>query len=210
MFKSKVCFIGFFGMQKKHADTYINMWRTLDARADYESYTIADIMRIPRSRHDIIRETFQPKQPHYDTVHCISGGSLYFLLLLQAKKTFTFSKIVFDSGPYTYDHKQTQIYAREVFPITKLLPVKTILNTFHGISTMLALQEEHEKHILYTPHPKLILTSKVDKTFDREFVDQYTRNSGAHRIEFEKGKHANIYNDNKEEYIQSISDFISK
>jgi len=207
MLKSKVCFIGFFGIQKKHTETYINMWRTLGAHTDCENYTTTDIMR-PRSRYEEIRETFQPKQPHYDTVHCISGGSLYFLLLLQAKKTFTFSKIVFDSGPYTFDHKQTQIYAHEVFPITKLLPVKTILNTFHGMSAILKVQEAHKKQVLYTPHPKLILTSKVDNTFDREFVDQYTRNSGAHRVEFETGSHANIYKVNKEEYIQSISDFI--
>lgn len=207
MLKSKVCFIGFFGMQKKHAETYINMWRTLGAHADCENYTIADIMQMPR-RHEEIRETFQPKQPHYDTVHCISGGSLYVLLLIQAIKTFTFSKLIFDSGPYTFDHKQTQIYAHQVFPITKLLPVKNILNAYHGPTTILKLEEAHKKQVLYTPHPKLILTSKLDKTFDREFVDQYARNSGAHRIEFERGKHANIYNDNKEEYLQSISDFI--
>ena len=207
MLKSKVCFIGFFGMQKKHADTYINMWRTLGAHTDCENYSIQNLFRY--SNHEKVRKTFQPKQPHYDTVHCISGGSLYFILLLQAKNTFTFSKIIFDSGPYTFDHKQTQIYAHQMFPFTKLLPVKTILNTCHGIPTMLTLQEAHKKHVLYTPHPKLILTSKVDKTFDRDFVDQYTRNSGAHRIEFEKGIHANIYNDNKEEYIQSISHFIN-
>ena len=207
MLKSKVCFIGFFGMQKKHADIYINMWRMLGAHTDCENYSIKTVVRY--SNHEIILKTFQPKQPHYDAVHCISGGSLYFLLLLQAKKTFTFSKIIFDSGPYTFDNKQTQIYAHQMFPITKLLPVKTILDTCHGMSTMLTLQEAHKKHVLYTPHPKLILTSKLDNTIDREFVDQYTRNSGTHRIEFERGKHANIYNDNKEEYIQSISDFIS-
>ena len=207
MLKSKVCLIGFFGMQKKHADTYINMWRTLGAHTDCENYSIQNLFRY--SKHEEVRKTFRPKQPHYDTVHCISGGSLYFLLLLQAKNTFTFSKIVFDSGPYTFDNKQTQIYAHQMFPITKLLPIKTILNTYHGIPTLLALQEAHKKQVLYTPHKKLILTSKVDKIFDREFVDQYTRNSGTHRIEFERGKHANIYNDNKEEYIQSISDFIN-
>lgn len=203
MLKSKVCFIGFFGMQKKHADTYINMWRTLGADTDCENYSIQNIFRY--SKHEIILKTFQPKQPHYD-----AGGSLYFLLLLQAKNTFTFSKIVFDSGPYTFDNKQTQIYAHQMFPITKLLPIKTILNTYHGIPPLLALQEAHKKHVLYTPHPKLILTSKLDNTIDREFVHQYTRNSGAKRIEFERGKHANIYNDNKEEYIQSISHFIKE
>jgi hypothetical protein len=209
MLKSKVCFIGFFGMKKKHAETYINMWRTLGAHTDCENYTIADIMRM-QSRHEEIRNTFQPKQPQYDTVHCISGGSLYLLLLMQAKNTFTFSKLVFDSGPYTFDHKQTQNYLHQTFPFTKLLPVKPILDTFHGMSTLLALQEAHKKQVLYSPHPKLILTSKLDNTIDREFVDQYNRNSGAHRVEFERGKHANIYNDNKEEYIQSISDFIKK
>jgi len=209
MLKSKVCFIGFFGMQKKHAEPYINMWRTLGAHTDCENYSIADLMR-PQSKHEVIRNTFQPKHSHYDAVHCISGGSLYFLLLLQAKRTFTFSKIIFDSGPYTFDNKQTQIYTHQMFPFTKLLPIKTILNTYHGMPTMLTLQEAHKKQVLYTPHPKLILTSKVDKTFDREFVDQYNRNSRAHRIEFERGKHANIYNDNKEKYIQSISDFIQK
>jgi hypothetical protein len=208
MLKSKVCFIGFFGMQKKHANIYTNMWRTLGAHADCENYSIQNLFRF--SKHEEICKTFQPKQPHYDTVHCISGGSLYFLLLLQAKKTFTFSKIIFDSGPYTFDHKQTQIYAHQMFPFTKPLPVESILNACHGISTMLTLQEAHKKQVLYTPHPKLILTSKVDTIFDREFVDQYTRNSGAKRIEFEKGSHANIYKVNNEEYTQHIYDFIKK
>jgi hypothetical protein len=209
MLKSKVCFIGFFAMKKKHAEPYINMWRTLGARTDCEDYNLLDIMRT-QSIHEKIQETFQPKQPHYDAVHCISAGSLYLLFLMQAKRTFTYSKIIFDSGPYTFDHKHTQIVAHETFPFTKLLPVESILNAYHGLPMMLSLQEAHKKKVLYTPHPKLILTSNIDKTFDREFVNQYTRNSGAHRIEFERGKHANIYNNNKEEYIQSISDFINK
>jgi hypothetical protein len=209
MLKSKVCFIGFFSMKKKHAEPYINMWRTLGARTDCEDYNLVDIMRT-QSRYEKIQETFQPKQPHYDAVHCISAGSLYLLFLMQAKRTFTYSKIIFDSGPYTFDHKQTQIVAHEMFPFIKLLPVESILNAYHGLPIMLTLQEAHKKKVLYTPHSKLILTSKVDKTFDREFVNQYTRTSGAHRIEFERGKHANIYNNNKEEYLQSISDFINK
>ena len=208
MLKSKVCFIGFFGMQKKHAETYINLWRTLDADADYESYSSHSVLR--PSRHDVIRNTFQPKQPHYDVVHCISGGSLYLLLVMQAKKTFTYSKIIFDSGPYTVDHKQTQIYAHQTFPFTRIIPVRTIMNAYFGMPLVLQLHEAHKKHVLYTPHPKLILTSNVDKTIDREYVDQYTRSSGAHRVEFETGKHANIYKFNKENYTQSILDFFKK
>jgi hypothetical protein len=145
---------------------------------------------------------------HYDIVHCISGGSLYLHLLLTSKKTFTYSKIIYDSGPYTFDHKQTEIYAHQTFPITKCLPVKNILNAVNGDASI-TLIDEH-KNTLYTSHEKLVLTSKLDKTIDREFVMKYIHDSSAKHIEFSKGIHANLYSTNKEEYTASLFDFIKK
>jgi hypothetical protein len=160
------------------------------------------------SNHKTTRELFEPKKNHYDIVHCISGGSLYLHLLLTSKKTFTYSKIIYDSGPYTFDHKQTEIYAHQTFPITKCLPVKNILNAVNGDATV-TLIDEH-KSTLYTSHEKLVLTSKLDKTIDRDFVMKYIHDSGAKHIEFSKGVHANLYLTNKEEYTQSLVDFIKK
>jgi hypothetical protein len=160
------------------------------------------------SNHKTTRELFEPKKNHYDIVHCISGGSLYLHLLLTSKKTFTYSKIIYDSGPYTFDHKQTEIYAQQTFPITKCLPVKNILNAVNGDATV-TLIDEH-KSTLYTSHEKLVLTSKLDKTIDRDFVMKYIHDSGAKHIEFSKGVHANLYLTNKEEYTQSLVDFIKK
>jgi hypothetical protein len=207
MSKLSVCFIGFFGMKQQHANKYIDLWNNLNASTNYYKYSAyKDI--ITYSNHKKTRELFEPKKNHYDIVHCISGGSLYLHLLLTSKKTFTYSKIIYDSGPYTFDHKQTEIYAHETFPITKCLPVKNILNAVNGDATM-TLIDEH-KSTLYTSHNKLVLTSKFDKTIDREFVMKYIHDSGAKHIEFSKGYHANLYLTNKEEYTQSLVDFIKK
>jgi hypothetical protein len=207
MSKLSVCFIGFFGMKQQHANKYIDLWNNLNASTNYYKYSdYKDILTT--SNHKKTRELFEPKKNHYDIVHCISGGSLYLHLLLTSKKTFTYSKIIYDSGPYTFDHKQTEIYAHETFPITKCLPVKNILNAVNGDATM-TLIDEH-KSTLYTSHNKLVLTSKFDKTIDRDFVMKYIHDSGAKHIEFSKGYHANLYLTNKEEYTQSLVDFIKK
>ena len=39
---------------------------------------------------------------------------------------------------------------------------------------------------------------------------KYIYKSGAKHIEFNNGKHANIYLENKEEYTQSLFDYIKK
>jgi hypothetical protein len=205
MSKINVCFIGFFGMKDKHVSKYVNLWNTLNASTDFYKYSAyKDILR--SSNHKVLRESFEPKKMHYDIVHCISGGSLYLHLLLTSKKTFTYNKIIYDSGPYTFDHKQTENYAHQTFPITRLLPVKNILNAING-NVASQLKDEH-KNNLYTPHKKLVLTCKTDYTIDRKFVNQFIHGSGAHNIEFNKGGHANLYQPNKEEYTQSLHDFI--
>ena len=207
MSKLSVCFIGFFGIKQQHANKYIDLWNTLNASTNYYKYSAyKDILT--SSSHKTTRELFEPKKNHYDIVHCISGGSLYLHLLLTSKKTFTYSKIIYDSGPYTFDHKQTEIYAHDAFPITKCLPVKNILNAVNGDAAM-TLIDEH-KSTLYTPHNKLVLTSKMDKTIDRDFVMKYIDKSGAKHIEFSKGRHANLYLTNKEEYTESLVDFMKK
>jgi len=207
MLKINVCFIGFFGMKQQHVNKYSNLWNSLNASTDFYRYNAyKDILRT--SNYYANREVFEPKKMHYDIVHCISGGSLYLHLLLTSKKTFTYNKIIYDSGPYTFDHKQTEIYAHETFPITQCLPIKNILNAING-NRALKLKEEHKLN-LYTPHEKLVLTSKLDKTIDREFVMKYIDKSGAKHIEFNNGKHANIYLTNQEEYTQSLFDFIRK
>ena len=205
MSKSSVCFIGFFGMKDKHVSKYVNLWNSLNASTDFYKYSAyKDILC--SSNHKIIRESFEPKKMHYDVVHCISGGSLYLHLLLTSKKTFTYSKIVYDSSPYTFDHKQTEIYAQQTFPITRFLPVKNILNTING-NVLSILKDEHKSN-LYTPHNKLVLTCKSDNTIDREFIRQFIHGSGSQHVEFCKGSHANLYQPNKEEYTQSLNDFI--
>jgi hypothetical protein len=207
MSKLSVCFIGFFGIKQQHVNKYIDLWNNLNTSTDCYKYSAyKDILT--SSNHKTNREFFEPKKTHYDIVHCISGGSLYLHLLLTSKKTFTYSKIIYDSGPYTFDHNQTEIYAHQTFPITKCLPVKNILNAINENSA-LKLKEEH-KSTLYTSHNKLALTSKLDKTIDREFVMKYIHDSGAKHIEFSKGVHANLYLTNKEEYTQSLFDFIKK
>jgi hypothetical protein len=207
MSKLSVCFIGFFGIKQQHVNKYIDLWNNLNTSTDCYKYSAyKDILT--SSNHKTTRELFEPKKTHYDIVHCISGGSLYLHLLLTSKKTFTYSKIIFDSGPYTFDHNQTEIYAHQTFPTTKYFPVKNILNAINGNSA-LKLKEEH-KNTLYTSHNKLALTSKLDKTIDREFVMKYIHDSGAKHIEFSKGGHANLYLTNKEEYTQSLFDFIKK
>jgi len=209
MSKLSVCFIGFFGIKQQHANKYIDLWNKLNASTNYYKYSAyKDILTISNHNHKTNRELFEPKKNHYDIVHCISGGSLYLHLLLTSKKTFTYSKIIYDSGPYTFDHKQTEIYAHQTFPITKCLPVKNIFNAING-DIMAILKDEH-KSTLYTSHNKLVLTSKLDKTIDREFVMKYIHDSGAKHIEFSKGVHANLYLTNKEEYTQSLVDFIKK
>ena len=207
MSKLSVCFIGFFGIKQQHVNKYIDLWNNLNTSTDCYKYSAyKDILT--SSNHKTTRELFEPKKTHYDIVHCISGGSLYLHLLLTSKKTFTYSKIIFDSGPYTFDHNKTEIYAHQTFPTTKYFPVKNILNAINGNSA-LKLKEEH-KNTLYTSHNKLALTSKLDKTIDREFVMKYIDDSGAKHIEFSKGGHANLYSTNKEEYTQSLVDFIKK
>lgn len=207
MSKLNVCFIGFFGMKDNHASKYVNLWNSLNASTDCYKYSAyKHILRT--SNHKILRESFEPKKMHYDVVHCISGGSLYLHLLLTSKKTFTYSKIIYDSGPYTFDHKQTENYAHQTFPITRLLPVKNILNAING-NVASQLKDEHKSN-LYTPHKKLVLTCKSDNVIDREFIKQFIYCSGAHNIEFNKGNHANLYKSNKEEYIQSFNDFIKR
>ena len=207
MSKLSVCFIGFFGIKNQHVNKYIELWNGLNASTNYYKYSAyKDVLTC--SSNKITRELFEPKKNHYDIVHCISGGSLYLHLLLTSKKTFTYSKIIYDSGPYTFDHKQTEIYAHQTFPITKCLPVKNILNAVNG-DVAAILKDEH-KSTLYTSHNKLALTSKLDKTIDREFVMKYIHDSGAKHIEFSKGGHANLYSTNKEEYTQSLVDFIKK
>ena len=207
MSKLSVCFIGFFGIKQQHANKYIDLWNNLNASTNYYKYSAyKDVLST--SSYKTTRELFEPKKNHYDIVHCISGGSLYLHLLLTSKKTFTYSKIIYDSGPYTFDHKQTEIYAHQTFPITKCLPVKNILNAVNG-GVAAILKDEH-KSTLYTSHEKLVLTSKLDKTIDREFVMKYIDDSGAKHIEFSKGSHANLYSTNKEEYTQSLFDFIKK
>jgi hypothetical protein len=207
MSKLSVCFIGFFGIKQQHVNKYIDLWNNLNASTNYYKYSsYKDIFT--SSNHKTTRELFEPKKNHYDIVHCISGGSLYLHLLLTAKKTFTYSKIIYDSGPYTFDHKQTEIYIHQTYPITKFLSVKNILSAMNE-NEMLKLKEEH-KNNLYTPHEKLVLTSKLDKTIDRDFVMKYIDKSGAKHTEFSKGQHANLYLTNKEEYTQSLVDFIKK
>jgi len=207
MSKLSVCFIGFFGIKQQHANKYIDLWNNLNASTNYYTYSAYKDLILTTSSHKT-RELFEPKKNHYDIVHCISGGSLYLHLLLTSKKTFTYSKIIYDSGPYTFDHKQTENYAHETFPITKCLPVKNILNAVNG--DFLAILKDEHKSNLYTSHEKLVLTSKLDKTIDREFVMKYIHDSGAKHIEFSKGSHANLYSTNKEEYTQSLFDFIKK
>jgi hypothetical protein len=207
MSKLSVCFIGFFGIKHQHVNKYIDLWNNLNASTNYYKYSpYKDLLTI--SNYKTTRELFEPKKNHYDIVHCISGGSLYLHLLLTSKKTFTYSKVIYDSGPYTFDHKQTQIYTHQTFPITKCLPVKNILNAVNGNATV-TLIDEH-KTTLYTSHEKLVLTSKLDKTIDRDFVMKYIDKSGAKHTEFSKGGHANLYLTNKEEYIASLFDFIKK
>lgn len=207
MSKLSVCFIGFFGIKQQHANKYIDLWNNLNASTNYYTYSAYKDLILSTSSHKT-RELFEPKKNHYDIVHCISGGSLYLHLLLTSKKTFTYSKIIYDSGPYTFDHKQTENYAHQTFPITKCLPVKNILNAVNGDAVAI-LKDEH-KSTLYTSHNKLVLTSKLDKTIYREFVMKYVHDSGAKHIEFSKGSHANLYLTNKEEYTQSLFDFIKK
>ena len=207
MSKLSVCFIGFFGIKQQHVNKYIDLWNNLNTSTDCYKYSAyKDILT--SSNHKTTRELFEPKKTHYDIVHCISGGSLYLHLLLTSKRTFTYSKIIYDSSPYTFDIKHSELYVHQRFPITRYLPVKNILNAITG-NDMLKLKEEH-KFNLYTPHEKLILTSKLDKTIDREFVMKYISDSGAQHIEFSKGNHANIYLENKEEYTASLFDFIKK
>jgi hypothetical protein len=208
MSKLSVCFLGFFGMKQQHANKYIDLWNNFNASTNYYKYSAyKDVLT--SSSYKTTRELFEPKKNHYDIVHCISGGSLYLHLLLTSKKTFTYSKIIYDSGPYTFDHKQTEIYAHETFPITKCLPVKNILNAING-DVGAIMKNEHKNTLYNTSHEKLVLTSKLDKTIDREFVMKYIHDSGAKHIEFSKGNHANLYSTNKEEYTQSLFDFIKK
>lgn len=207
MSKLSVCFIGFFGIKHQHVNKYIDLWNNLNASTNYYKYSpYKDLLTI--SNYKTTRELFEPKKNHYDIVHCISGGSLYLHLLLTSKKTFTYSKVIYDSGPYTFDHKQTEIYIHQTYPITKFLSVKNIFSAMNE-NEMLKLKEEH-KNNLYTSHEKLVLTSKLDKTIDRDFVMKYIDKSGAKHIEFNKGQHANLYLTNKEEYTASLFDFIKK
>ena len=71
------------------------------------------------------------------------------------------------------------------------------------------VKEEHKSN-LYTSHEKLVLTSKLDKTIDRKFVMEFIHSSGSQHLEFLKGSHANLYQSNKEEYTQTLIDFIKK
>ena len=207
MSKLNVCFIGFFGMKPRHANKYVNLWNGLNASTDVYNYSYyKDILKF--TNHNKIRELFQPKKIHYDVVHCISGGSLYLHLLLTSKNTFTYSKIVYDSGPYTFDHKQTEIYAHETFPITRWLSVKNIMSAISGDAET-KLKEEHKSN-LYSSHEKLVLISKLDKTIDQKFVMEFINSSGSQHLEFCKGSHANLYQTNQEEYTQTLIDFIKK
>lgn len=207
MSKLNVCFIGFFGMKSRHANKYVNLWNGLNMTSDVYNYSYKDIFHI--SSYSKFRESFQPKKKHYDVIHCISGGSLYLHLLLTSKNTFTYSKIIYDSGPYTFDHKQMEIYAHETFPITRCLPVKNIMNAINGDKVVSILKEEHKSN-LYGSHEKLVLTGKLDKTIDRKFVMEFIHSSGSQHLEFYKGSHANLYQPNKEEYTQTLIEFIKK
>jgi hypothetical protein len=205
MSKLNICFIGFFGIKNNHVDKYIKLWDSLNASTDYYKYDVfKDLFNA--SNYKKKRELFEPKKEHYDVIHCISGGSLYLHMLLTSKRNFTYSKIIYDSSPYTFEPKQVEVYAHQTFPITKYLPIKNIVNLYNE-EAYKSLRIEH-KNTLYSQHKKLVLTSKLDKTIDREFVLKFIDNSRAQHLEFCQGKHANLYSYNKEEYTQSLSDFI--
>jgi|688.fasta_scaffold290556_1 hypothetical protein len=207
MSKLSVCFIGFFGIKNNHVDKYIKLWNSLNASIDYYKYdSFKDLFNT--SNHKKMRELFEPKKKHYDIIHCISGGSLYLHILLTSKQNFTYSKIIYDSGPYTFEPKQVEIYLNQTYPITKCLPIEKIVNLYNEDSYK-TLRIEH-KNTLYSQHEKLVLTNKLDKTIDQDFVLQFIDKSRAKHIEFYQGKHANLYNYNKEEYTQSLIDFINK
>ena len=195
----QILFIGFFGMQQKHAGIYINMWKNLGANVDNEVYRINDTFNI--YKHHKIRNKFIPKKQHYDIIYCISGGSLHMLNLLQAKNKFTYNKIIFDSGPYLYDTCQAENYLKQMYPTTlKYIPIEKILNVYYG-EKIKVVNKEYESVVLNLNVPKLILTSKTDTMIDQIYIKNYIKSStNIKHIEFEKGSHANIYKTNKDEY----------
>lgn len=205
---AKVLFAGFFGMQKKHTIRYIDLWKKLGSNVvDHEPYELQDIFRV--NAYPIIREKFCSRQPHYDIVYCISGGSLHMLNLIKAKNSFTFDRIVFDSGPYQFSVRQAENYAQQLFPWTKMLPMYSALNMAYKKCTI-PLNKEHRDFFLNVNVPKLILTSKTDLIIDSQFIAEYTKSqSNCTHIQFATGAHANIYKTNQDEYENAIFKFLN-
>jgi hypothetical protein len=198
--------MGFFGMQQKHAEHYMRMWENIGATVDFESYQIRDIFSI-KKQHDIIRATYQPKNSHYDAVYCISGGCLHLLNLVQAKKSFTYDRLIFDSGPYLYSMSQTEHYIHQMYPALKVIPVKRILDLYY-VNKIESKNSEYKSVVLNAPVKKLVLTSQTDRIVDQVFIADFVRQSGSTHVKFPSGTHANIYKANKEEYKSALLDFL--
>ena len=203
---TKVLFTGFFGIQPKHTQHYISMWKKLNATVDPEPYHLRDVFSV-NHRHAIIRDTFQPKQAHYDVIHCISGGCLYLFNLLQAKHSFTYDRIIFDSGPYLYSTPQVENFVHQTYPNSKCIPVKRLIDIYYN-NKLGPVNAEYERTVLYTPADKLVLTSTMDRTIDQPFVEDFIHKTGAKHVKFPTGAHANIYKTNMDEYTSALMDFV--
>ena len=204
----RVIFTGFFGMTSKHSHIYINMWESLGYKIDYEPYKISDVL-LGGNRFEKIRNNFKPKHKHYDMMYCISGGCLHAHNLISAKNNFTIDKIIFDSGPYLFSTKHIEHYINNTYSYK--LPLSNIMDTIYKIRKVDHVQynKEYYNTLLKKDIPKLIITSKKDKIIVRQFIESLILNDNNIKYcEFENGKHANIYNYNKTEYIDAIKNFI--
>lgn len=205
----RVIFTGFFGITNKQASHYTKMWNGLGYNVDYEPYNIMDVLLFKKK---YINRKIIPKVQHYDVVYSISGGCFHMSNILLANKHITYDKVIFDSGPYSYNTKHLEHYVNEKYLFKYKLnhiPVDTIINKFYQFRKIdLALyNKNYNDNFISTSKPTLLLTYKNDNIIVKPYIDQLVL-SNTHHYEFEKGEHANLYRTNPQLYIDIIKKFV--
>jgi hypothetical protein len=202
----KIIFSGFFGMKPNVAKHYIKFLQHLGHKVDFEPYSISDVL-VPW-KYKNIRAKFVPKESHYDAMYCISGGCLHMLNLIPK---ITVDKIIFDSGPYNHSSKHIEHFIKNKYHVP--FPLEKLIDTTYSVcklGSIEAVNVEYWKTILEPARPQLILTSKLDKIIDQNFVRNYAKDKkNIEHIEFDSGQHANIYKYNTEKYTALVQKFIN-
>ena len=214
----RILFTGFFGMKYKHASFYINMWKKLNCEVDYIPYNILDVV-VPKKYYNRITrisdstKSDSTKYKEYDYAYCISGGCLY-LQHLTFNKNININNIIFDSGPFNYSASHLEHFIHNTYNLHFLPLNNSILKywKFKNIDIDI-INNHYSDNILYKNIPKLILTSKKDTIINNIYINNYINSHKVNNIthiEFENGKHANLYKYNKKLYTDILYNYISK